>query len=127
MKRRCGNCTACCVIQENDKGVPCPEVTRGGCAIYKERPDDCRKYVCMWLVGFFSSSDRPDRTGLVVEGKPTILGMTWIIYATHSTALESARGKRIQAILRATGRPVVVLQADGRLSALAPKPSVKGD
>jgi hypothetical protein len=55
--RSCGDCTMCCnlfTIPELNKpaGVWCEHCRsgKGGCAIYANRPQRCRNFVCQWLV-----------------------------------------------------------------------------
>jgi hypothetical protein len=54
--RECGACSLCCKVM----GVPevkqdhewCPHALpgKGGCAIYRRRPEACRTFNCMWLI-----------------------------------------------------------------------------
>jgi hypothetical protein len=69
-QRVCGNCSACCEII----GVPAltkPELCKcyhqceTGCAIYANRPDECREFECGWSVGHLDEDDRPDKLGLI--------------------------------------------------------------
>jgi hypothetical protein len=56
--RACGSCSLCCKLLKipelNNKpaGVWCPHCKpgKGGCQIYPNRPDVCRKFACRWLV-----------------------------------------------------------------------------
>ena len=36
-----------------------------GCAIYKDRPADCRQFKCLWLEGYGDESERPDKSKVV--------------------------------------------------------------
>jgi hypothetical protein len=55
-KRECGSCSLCCKVM----GVPevkaehtwCPHAKpgAGGCTIYRNRPELCREFHCMWLI-----------------------------------------------------------------------------
>ena len=53
--RSCGECTLCCKLMGvksigKAAHAQCPHVRRGlGCAIYDERPGECRAFVCQWL------------------------------------------------------------------------------
>lgn len=58
-KRECGSCTKCCdgwlkTEIPNHRifpSRPCHFVTKNGCSIYKDRPNDpCRVYKCQWLI-----------------------------------------------------------------------------
>src|SRR5579864_223479 len=55
--RTCGSCSLCCKllrIEELEKpvGTWCNHCAsgRGGCAIYDQRPRECRTFYCSWLV-----------------------------------------------------------------------------
>src|SRR5215467_5616318 len=56
--RRCGECSLCCFTLgieaiDKPKGTWCQHCkpsTGGGCKIYKERPEPCRRYACAWLI-----------------------------------------------------------------------------
>jgi hypothetical protein len=53
--RQCGSCTLCCKVlkipeTESEKGAWCRHcVTGKGCAIYEQRPQRCRDFICGWL------------------------------------------------------------------------------
>jgi hypothetical protein len=71
--RSCGGCTMCCKvlgITELAKPVGkwCTHCEIGkGCKIYETRPEECRKFHCLWLVDDrFSDSWKPDRSKIVV-------------------------------------------------------------
>ncbi len=71
--RSCGSCSMCCKlmgISELDKapGVWCPNFKRGGgCAIYHDRPTECRTFECEWLREPRWPDDwRPDRSKFVM-------------------------------------------------------------
>ena len=74
--RQCGPCTLCCTIlavKEIDKpaGVKCKHLTDKGCGIYETRPEECRRYYCLWAdpkaEGLTPEWGRPDRTGLILN------------------------------------------------------------
>jgi hypothetical protein len=59
IKRTCGDCTACCegwldgVAYDRYfwPGRPCHFVTKEGCSIYKDRPEEpCKSFQCAWLI-----------------------------------------------------------------------------
>lgn len=73
----CGDCTYCCKVmkvQELNKAANtwCIHCNKGqGCAIYKERPESCRVYECLWLRSQafeqpLAPSLRPDRSRVVI-------------------------------------------------------------
>ena len=53
--RECGACSLCCKLLGVDSiskeaGVWCSHcTTKGGCAIYAERPQECQNFICAWL------------------------------------------------------------------------------
>src|SRR3989338_10003396 len=71
--RTCGGCTACCkthYIEKFDKpaGVWCSSCAIGvGCRIYGAHPDECASFKCLWLLGEFPESHRPDKLKIVAD------------------------------------------------------------
>ncbi len=71
-KRTCGDCTACCTrlrIEALHKPQcrACPHLAdAGGCGIYERRPNECRTFICGWLLGWGTEDDRPDKSGVIV-------------------------------------------------------------
>ncbi len=71
--RTCGPCTACCTTHavyeiRKPAGQQCRHTCDQGCAIYADRPESCRTFECLWLMGRVIEGDerrRPDRLGLV--------------------------------------------------------------
>src|SRR6185437_14624626 len=57
MARECGECTMCCKLMgiasiDKPAGQWCPHCKpERGCAIYANRPGECRNFVCGWLRG----------------------------------------------------------------------------
>jgi hypothetical protein len=75
--RRCGTCTLCCkvlTVEELRKpnGEWCPHCVKGrGCAIYSERPNECRRFQCGYLLSpTLGEHWLPARSKLVVALKP---------------------------------------------------------
>jgi len=72
-RRECGKCSVCCktlVIKDLKKplGHPCEHMLdSGGCAIYSERWDICRKWYCTWMTGMIKGDERqrPDNLGVM--------------------------------------------------------------
>ena len=78
----CADCTGCCVVFEVKDvskafGETCKHLGHTlfgkGCQIYNERPDACRRYVCLWLdsqrrveVESMPEAMRPDVTKVVL-------------------------------------------------------------
>jgi hypothetical protein len=54
--RSCGSCTLCCRLPEIDAfskpaNVQCSNCIEGrGCAIYQNRPQLCRDFLCLWMI-----------------------------------------------------------------------------
>lgn len=82
----CQDCDGCCRVFEIkplDKafGEPCKHLGRTllgqGCTIYEERPDVCRRYVCLWL----DSQRRVDVPSLPEALRPNVckvvMGWPW--------------------------------------------------
>jgi hypothetical protein len=75
--RTCGTCTLCCkVVAVTSLGKPagqwCQHARPGkGCAIYGSHPDDCRSYMCQWLLQpELDASWKPERCGFVISLRP---------------------------------------------------------
>ncbi len=75
--RRCGTCTLCCkvmTVEELSKpnGQWCPHCVKGrGCAIYSDRPNECRRFQCGYLLWpALGEHWLPARSKLVVAFKP---------------------------------------------------------
>ena len=76
-ERHCESCSLCCkllaVPDVTEKGVWCRHARPGsgcGCAIYKERPEPCRDFHCLWLVDQkWGDYWRPDKCRIVIEIK----------------------------------------------------------
>ena len=85
MSRACGTCAACCTAMAvddldgatkpagercahvaRDPGRPSLPVLGGSCGTYETRPDGCRAFRCLWLLGNFGGQERPDRAGVVL-------------------------------------------------------------
>jgi hypothetical protein len=71
--RACGACTLCCkVMKIVEIGKPpgrwCANCRPGqGCAIYAERPGECRQFFCGWLTNPDLSDEwKPERSKIVV-------------------------------------------------------------
>jgi hypothetical protein len=71
--KSCGSCTACCKIPAVDAlqkpgGVYCSHCAIGrGCRIYSERPEECRKFMCAWILNPNMGPDlKPDQCHVVL-------------------------------------------------------------
>ena len=72
--RTCDTCTACCFTHAvtaiaKPGSEWCPHCEIGSsCRIYAARPEQCREFSCLWLQGWASENDRPDRLKVVLGG-----------------------------------------------------------
>jgi hypothetical protein len=71
--RSCGGCTMCCKVLgitelQKPVGKWCPHCAVGeGCKIYDGRPEECRTFLCAWLVDDrFSEIWKPDHSKIVI-------------------------------------------------------------
>src|SRR5947208_9326852 len=71
--KSCGSCTACCKIPAVDAlhkpgGVYCSHCAIGrGWTIYPERPEECQKFMCAWIVNPNMGPDlKPDKCHVVL-------------------------------------------------------------
>jgi hypothetical protein len=69
--RECGPCTACCRVLEIEAldkpaGTLCAHNTGASCGIYRERPDACARWHCLWRrIAALPADLRPDRSGVM--------------------------------------------------------------
>lgn len=72
--RKCGRCTGCCTalgvdaVGKKDMERCVHELKHKGCAIYADRPAQCRNFFCLWKLGFGTRKDAPDQIGVVFDG-----------------------------------------------------------
>ncbi len=52
------------------RGQACRHLCATGCAVYAERPASCRRFDCLWRLGFARDEDRPDRLGVIFDITP---------------------------------------------------------
>ena len=79
-ERSCGSCTVCCRVLEiraldKPAGILCRHNTGTACGIYRERPEACARWYCLWRkIGALPDALRPDRSGVVfsIESRPPI-------------------------------------------------------
>lgn len=75
--RTCGRCTVCCTVQElpelnKPAGTPCVHLPttlreRPRCCAYDKRPQACRDWSCLWLLGHGEEAHRPDNSGILLS------------------------------------------------------------
>ncbi len=75
----------------------CIHQTGRGCAIYNERPAECKTYKCVWLQGHLPEEMRPDKIGLIVDSEG---GDEWVvIQECREGSLATPVGRRLLARL----------------------------
>jgi hypothetical protein len=105
--RSCGECTACCTthgVAELKKTLftKCQHVCKSGCAIYSQRPQSCRDFMCSWRspmwadMWHLTNNCRPDKLGLVF-GMCELSG-GYLIEA-HEVWKDARHGRRADTIL----------------------------
>lgn len=127
--RSCDDCVACChalaVDALNKPGFtncahchhchdePASSASDRGCEIYRDRPNACRDYSCLWLQGHLGDHDRPDRIGVIftMTDHPT-LGNIPMLIECHDGALDRPRIRQAASVL-AAAKPLVVLSRRG--------------
>jgi len=98
---KCGDCTACCThltIGEplnKPAGIDCPNLINNQCSIYKDRPQCCKDFECVWFRGGVldrSEAYRPDNLGLlfVESNKPMFKDVIGVV-RVHKTISPKAR------------------------------------
>lgn len=132
--RACGECAACCELPAvpslgKEACTPCPNSSAAGCAIYPDRPGECRDYRCLWLddaVG--DEADRPDRLGLMfdlpslVQDHPDYQGVQ-VICAREVRPGARDEPRAAALLTRLARRLVVRLSApSGRTQLMGPRP-----
>ncbi len=62
-------------------GERCPNLSSGctACGIYETRPQSCRQFECLWLQGFGSESERPDRSRVMIATLKDGLAVLWLL------------------------------------------------
>lgn len=134
----CQDCTGCCIVFEVKDvskafGEPCKHLGKTlfgtGCQIYEERPDACKRYVCLWLdsqrrpeVPSFPEKMRPDVTKCVLgwpwgEDRETLFVYP---YPDHDDAWQKPPVSNYLRAVLAKGGKVVVVVKDKRIA-------IKGD
>lgn len=79
-RRHCGECQACCYAiavhletdltecEDKPNYTTCKHQCSKGCAIYNNRPSECRTYDCMWSSGVLTNEEyRSDKLGVIVD------------------------------------------------------------
>ena len=104
-------CKAVAVVQlSKATGDWCPHVCPECCGIYETRPIECCTFRCLWLNGYFSDDERPDRIDVVFFEEETAEGEC-IVTASEShpgAAADSPRAKNLIRQILEAGVSVVV-------------------
>jgi hypothetical protein len=117
--RKCGGCKACCTIngiEELDKPIRthCPNECEVGCTVYPNHPPSCQTFKCVWIRGFGSDNERPDKLGLFVEeraGPPD--GRQMVVKEIQRGAVTSSKGwDYISRLKRASGLNMYIMDWD---------------
>ena len=83
-KRECGECTLCCILppipsMNSPAGEVCSACKNSKCSIYKDRPQECKDFNCIWLLSPVLGEElRPDKCGTVFElyeGQKTVVAL----------------------------------------------------
>lgn len=74
--RSCGECQACCMVIavhtlpfEKPNYSRCNHQCDKGCAIYSDRPKECKDYYCLYQAGILVGCEgmRPDKLGVLLD------------------------------------------------------------
>lgn len=118
-KNGCGGCNVCCSHLEvqtlcKAAGAKCRHISGTECGIYAHRPDECRRFRCLWLAAMTRHEHlRPDRSGLLMY--PDRHPEVGRIILCHELQ-EGAFDRQIEfmyGLSDATGLPVLVRLPDG--------------
>lgn len=114
MTNTCGSCSACCTVLgvealRKPGHTPCLHQVGVGCAVYPQRPNACRAFVCEWLRADWHSDLRPDR----IHGVPVLEGDSLVIHEAldHPGVASHALHREIVEVI-ARGSHVVVLTGE---------------
>ena len=106
MPRECGTCTMCCKvmgIKEIDKpsGQWCPHCLPGrGCAIYSDRPSECRTFNCDWLQAEALGPEwKPEKSKIVLVSRYGRL-VAYVDPATPAAWKKSPYYERLLALMQ---------------------------
>ena len=85
--RKCGDCNLCCKLP----AIPnfksdyqwCNNCNIGvGCSIYKNRPKQCKDFVCLWKTGLLHENLKPNKVGFFafIENKLSTIEKVLTVY-----------------------------------------------
>ena len=61
-------------VGKHDGGWCSKSTACNGCSVYETRPEECRKFACVWLNGLGETSDGPDILGVMMDVQDLQLG-----------------------------------------------------
>lgn len=72
----CGDCQICCEVLsipeiDKDPGLRCKNQCKTGCSIYKDRPESCKQFRCLYLESNWLKELRPDKSGVMIVNYPS--------------------------------------------------------
>lgn len=143
----CGDCTACCTVMgvvplgkppdldceflipqnRTSLSILVPE-RRCGCSVYETRPEPCRTFQCLWLMGCFGDARdfRPDGLGLMFDLQPDsfVIPKTVTAREVWDGAADAVPGK---SFLESLARKclVLIMHLDGRRRLVGPPRQVQ--
>lgn len=119
-QRTCGGCTVCCHVAEVKEGIvqkpactACPFLDHG-CKLFDkpDRPTVCNSFQCSWLRGYGDTSDRPDKSRVMVSVN-RINGGTWITVMNLDKEAHLTTGKKIIVdVASKVNYPVIVVESN---------------
>jgi hypothetical protein len=123
-RRACGTCSLCCKLPsvlEIDKHIDewCKHCRpgKGGCTIYEQRPQACKKFTCGWLEGKLGDEWFPAKCKMYVTAGPPNERFRVIVDPAFPDAWRRephySQLKAIAPILIRVGRRFIKLHADG--------------
>lgn len=120
MNRECGSCTLCCKMlgikelnKKQNKWCPHCAINKG-CKIYSERPESCRDFNCLWLMGKLPEELYPQKVGVVFGA--TTDGKRVVVYADPYAPFSYRRGIVAETITKISegGVDVIIVAGDER-------------
>lgn len=117
--RVCGPCSLCCTsMSVPSQGKPadtrCVHLRQGACGIYKDRPDECRTFECLWRAGALPNELRPDKVKAVAYTNPENTVLILRVLPVHRGAHRKGKLQEYIQRVAARGMSVVVCCGDER-------------
>lgn len=138
MAGHCQDCSGCCVVFEvkdvpKGFGEPCKHLGSTlfghGCQIYGERPDACKRYVCLWLDSQRRENKEKFPEAMRPDVSKCVLGWPWgtdrdtlfvYPYPGHDDAWQKRPVSDYLRSILNKGAKVVIVTKDKRIA-------IKGD